>query len=225
MTADSIRDRWLRSLAESLSNGNPLPGFSEKQVDDILRYLDDHPTLGGTEVESVIRGSLAPIWIRGGPTLREARRELRSELDSGTRCPCCGKWAKRYKRRLNGAVVRSLAWLVLASDDESRSDPEGWVDVPKYGPRWMMRGNPHPKLALWGFAERRPVDEDAPTRSSGVWRPTPKGRRFVAGQIHAPAFVYEYLSEVESVSEERVAFRDVLDVPFDYPSLMAGPSR
>lgn len=220
--SDPIRDRWLRDLAESTRAGVPLPRFSDEQVDRLLAYLDEHPTLRGTETDSTIRAALVPRWIRGGPTLREARRDLRAELETGTRCPCCGKWAKRYKRRLYGAVVRSLGWLVLASADPEKSDEAGWVDVPTHGPRWMMRGNPHPKLALWGFAERRPVDDESPTRSSGVWRPTDRGRRFVSGETDAPAFVYEYLSEVESVSAERVRFLQVLDVPFDYQSIMEG---
>lgn len=220
MSVDANRDRWLERLAESLRLGGRLPNFSDEQVDRIFAYLDEHPTLGGTETESVIRSALSPVWIRGGPSLREARRDLRAGLDAGSRCPCCGKFAKRYKRRLGGAIARSLAWLVLASDCEDGGDVDGWVDVPATGPRWVVRGQPHPKLVLWGFAERREVDDDSPTKSSGRWRPTERGREFVAGRIDAPAFVFEYLSEVESISAERVRFEEVLDVPFDYRSLM-----
>jgi len=218
---DPIRDRWLRGLAERLRAGAAPPRFSDQQIDRLFEYLDQHPLLRGTEDESTIRSALAPLWLRGGPSLRKARRDLRAGLDAGSRCPCCDKFAKRYKRRLGGAIARSLAWLVLASDRSIRAgDGDGWVDVPETGPRWVVRGQPHPKLALWRFAERREVEDDSPTRSSGRWRPTALGRSFVRGEIDAPAWVFEYLSEVESVSSERVRFEEVLDVAFDYRALM-----
>lgn len=219
MTTSEERDRWLRGLALDLANGHNPPNFSGEQVDRIFEYLDEHPAFDG-EAESQIRAALTPAWLRGGPSLRQARRALRSGLEAGTRCPCCDKFAKRYKRRLGGAIVRSLAWLVLASDKLSKADEHGWVDVPRIGPRWIVRGQPHPKLVLWGFAERREVEDDSSKKCSGMWRPTDLGRRFVEGRTDAPAWVFEYLSEVESISAERVGFRDVLDVPFDYRALM-----
>lgn len=222
MSAEPNRDRWLIGLAARLAAGESPPAFAGEQVDRILAYLDAHQSFDA-EAESRIRAALTPAWLRAGPSLREARRDLRTSLDEGIRCPCCDKFAKRYKRRLNGAVVRSLAWLVLASDDPRIAEAGGWVDVPKHGPRWMMRGNPHPKLALWGFAERRPIDDESSSRSSGVWRPTSLGRAFVDGSIDAPAHLYEYLSEVQAFAEQRVRFSEVLDVAFDYRALMDEP--
>ncbi len=222
MTRDPQRDQWLTLLADRLAEGGlgALPRFAGEQVDAVVGYLDgDHGV--PAEAASRIRSALAPLWLRGGPTLREARRDLRAGIDEGQRCPCCSKWVKRYRRRLNGAVVRSLAWLVLASD---RSTEEGWVDVPREGPRWLIRGNPHPKLRLWGFAERREVEEGSGVRCSGLWRPTDRGRRFVDGLVDAPESVFELLSEVDAVSPERVWFRDVLDVAFDYDALMGWSS-
>lgn len=218
----SEQDRWLRGLAERLAADGAVavPRFSVEQVDRVFAHLDSGDSvLTDSEIE-VIRTHLTPLWLSGGPSLREAKRDLRADLDAGTHCPCCSKWVKRYRRRLNGAVVRSLAWLVLASEDPSIADPDGWIDVPRFGPRWMLRGNPHPKLRLWRFAERKAVDDQSSVRCSGVWRPTDLGRRFARGEVDAPDSVFEYLSEVDSVSPERVRFAEVMDVEFDYRALM-----
>ena len=219
---DDRRDRWLLGLASRLQAEGvaALPTMTAEQVEAVFEYLDSHEAFP-SEPEGVLRHHLTPAWLTGGPTLREAHRDMRAGLDAGTRCPCCSKWVKRYRRRLNGSVVRSLAWLVLASDRPGVGGPDGWVDVPKHAPRWMVRGNPHPKLRLWGFAERRPVEEGSSVRSSGMWRPTALGRRFVAGSTDAPESVFEYQSDVDAVSAERVRFDQVLDVAFDYTELMA----
>ena len=47
--------------------------------------------------------------------MRQAVERLRAEvqagLDDGTICPCCDKYVRRYRRKLNASMARSLIWL------------------------------------------------------------------------------------------------------------------
>lgn len=216
----STQREWLITLSQKIAidGKEACPNLTEDQVDSILVWLDTY-SLPGFAADR-IRHAIAPQWVRGGTSLREAQRDMIGRLDEGTVCPCCNRTVKRYKRRLNGGMVRSLAWLVIASNRGLR-DADGYIDIPNNAPRWLVRARQYPKLTLWGFAERRRAGTSDGPRSTGMWRPTDAGIRFAASQTSAPQYVYEYQSEVSAISPERVRFHDVLDVGFDWDELMS----
>jgi len=154
-------------------------------------------------------------------TLAAARRRLMELLDDGSWCPCCGQWAKRYRRALNSTMVRSLIWLVEESRREVEEGEPGWVDVPAVAPRWVTTTNQHATLRWWGLAERLPSGTPA-KKHSGVWRPTELGRRFVYEDALVPSHILHYNNEVhEDPSASRVEVRDALLVGgFDYEETM-----
>lgn len=162
-------------------------------------------------------------WLRRGPSLREAARNLWAAADEGAHCPLCKKWVRRYWHRLNASMARGLAWLALAARRPEVADPEGWVHVPTHGPRWLVRTNQHASLRLWGLAERRAPDEGARVKCSGWWRPTARGFAFVDGIEEVEDRVLTYNGEVVARGVETLRFVDVLDVAFDYAELMGTP--
>ena len=128
-------------------------------------------------------------------SLKEAREWLRyrATQGSGTKCPCCGAATQFYAQRINKTMAIALGWLVQKSTDEDESAFR-WVNVPKEGPRWLLRSNQLATLRHWGLLERLPKSEGAKTKHSGIWRPTDRGYRWVKGEISIQKFVVIYRS-------------------------------
>jgi hypothetical protein len=142
-------------------------------------------------------------------TLQEAREHLYSNLEDGLHCPCCGQYAKRYKRNINSQMAQWLIWLVQQSRDDA------WVDVKEAD----LRGGDYAKLQHWNLVERR-VNEDPEKRTSGLWRPTPKGVQFAKGEISLPQYVLLYNNEVLGHTGNLIGIRAALGTKFDYDELM-----
>ena len=59
-------------------------------------------------------------------TLEQAKDWLRERINDGARCPCCEQYARAYKRKLSGGMVRTLIALYHWSRDMDK--PE-WCHV------------------------------------------------------------------------------------------------
>ncbi len=141
-------------------------------------------------------------------TLSEARDHLHDNLEDGVHCPCCGQFAKRYKRNINSQMAQWLIWLVKNSKDDT------WVDVKESD----LRGGDYAKLKHWNLVERR-INEDPEKRTSGLWRPTPKGVSFAKGNISLPQYVFLYNNEVLGHTGTLIGIRAALGTKFDYDKL------
>lgn len=129
--------------------------------------------------------------------------------DDGGCCPVCGRWGKVYRYRLTQSLAAALRWIA------DHGNAEGWADVQKGGPRWMLRSKTYPLLAHWGLVESREF-------GSGIWRVTASGARFLAGTETAPRAVFVYDNRIMDVEDERVTFRGCFGVKFDFDALMGG---
>lgn len=147
-------------------------------------------------------------------TLKSSWRET-IEHDGG-HCPVCDRWGRIYGRNINETMARSLLWLVNAERDS-----DGWVDVPKTAPRWLVRSNQLPTLKWWGLVERRGNTEESPNKFSGMWRPTELGCKFAAGQAQVPRKVFTYNNNVEGFGEEKIFIRECMGEIFDYQEVMS----
>jgi hypothetical protein len=151
-----------------------------------------------------------------GQYLSQLKTNWRATIEGdGGNCPCCGKWGKVSPQGMNETRALALLWLSRAP-----SDVDGWVDVPKTGPRWLMRGKTHTTLQHWGFVESSGHAEDS-KKSDGAWRVTPKGLHFICGTITVPRKAYIYKNVVEGWSDECVSFRECFGRHFDYAEVMA----
>lgn len=149
-------------------------------------------------------------------SVEEARAMVRAGLDEGVTCPCCGKYARRYSRKFNKSMARSLLWLAHTYVHREVRD---WVDVPNLAPRWLVRTNQLATVRWWGLVERRPTDATDSTKHSGLWRPTKAGLRFAHKQATIPSRAITYNGRVEELVGDPMTLADVLGVNFNYASL------
>mgnify|MGYP003108747720 FL=1 len=142
-----------------------------------------------------------------------AREELFDKLDQGVTCPCCGQFAKRYKRKLNSSMAAALCWMWAHARD-------AWIEVPLVAPSWVLKAREYPKLAWWGLIEEKPRQEGSKARTSGVWRVTPLGAEFVRGCSDVAMYAFVYNGEVQDFTDRTTDIRHALGDRFDYAELM-----
>jgi hypothetical protein len=154
-------------------------------------------------------------------TLADAKRELFNAMDDGTRCPCCDKYVRRYRRKFNSSMARALIWL--HKESEKRTNPQdlypAWVDVPALAPRWLVRTNQLPTVRWWGMIERHPMTK-SDKKHSGLWRPTRLGGQFVVLGVRVPSTVVTYNGEPAGFEGDPTTIRESLGTKFDYAELM-----
>ena len=152
-------------------------------------------------------------------SLKEIREYIKGNVDDGIRCPCCGKYVRRYKRRFNSTMAKSLIWLVQQSKNNQ------WIDVPNFGPDWLIRSNQLPTTRWWGLIERPREDEDQKVlekdlKHSGSWRPTKKGIAFAYNRISIPNTAVTYDGTVEALTGKDIKIEDTVGVNFSYSEIM-----
>ena len=150
-------------------------------------------------------------------TINEAQNFLKKHMDEGAECPCCSQFVKMYKRKLNSGMAHSLLRLVKLYHEDDR-----YYHVSEIGDRFdpsrPLSGD-FAKLEHWGLIEQLPNTDDA-KRTSGKWRPTKEGIRFVYNEITVPTYCYLFDGEDFGFSDERCTMIDALNNKFDYSELM-----
>ena len=147
-----------------------------------------------------------------GETLDEAKLRLQAGLDEGMTCPCCGQFAKRYRRKFNSGEARSLIniykrgyWSML-----------DWVYIPSLSAKSREEG----KIAYWGLLQES-EDEREDGGRAGWWRVTPKGENFIINGLRIPKYVIVYNAACLGFdSNEMVTIKDCLGDKFDLRDLM-----
>lgn len=159
--------------------------------------------------------------MNAAETLEQAKARLQECLDDGAVCPCCGQYAKRYRRKLNSAMAHALVLFYRYVNAA-----EGYVHVPSI-PELRVAGRPGggdwAKLALWGLIEERTSDRTDGGPHAGWWRLTHAGVRFVLGQMRLPRYLFLYNGSVVGFdSSITVSVVDALGDHFSYRELMGG---
>ena len=87
-----------------------------------------------------------------------------------------------------------------------------------------FRGGDYGKAVFWGLAERRELtpEESAmeDTRTSGVWKPTGRGRAFAEGLLPVPKFVKLYLNQFLGYGTKLIKVTDAVHSVHSYNELM-----
>lgn len=150
--------------------------------------------------------------------LIQLRADLRRELEDGTTCPVCGQHAQIYRRKINSGMAKSLIAMYRTQDWL----PDGGTDFMHVPTVIGAQSREEGKLAYWHLVAEEAVQRPDGGRA-GYWRLTPRGRRFVEGQISVPKYAEIYNGKVVGMdSSEMVTIRDALGTKFDYSELMAG---
>lgn len=156
-----------------------------------------------------------------GPTLADAKEKTMRDArrSEGTRCPCCTKYVKVYRRKFNSGMARTMVYAYRHFRDHN-----DFIDIAHYMLKQLPNIVPsdYGKLCWWGLLERSPEEPDPKKKSSGMYRMTEKGRRFVEKQITIPSHAIEYRSQVEEFDGEQIDIVEALgeDNQFHYQELM-----
>ena len=148
-----------------------------------------------------------PLFV----TLHDARREFRDALtkeDDGTNCPCCDRFAKIYRRKINPGMARII--IVM------RQRLNEWFHV-KDLERFSRNVS---QLGWWGLVESRSKDEEEDKKCSGLWRLTHQGRLFADGITRVPKYAVIYSCEVLGFEGDTVSIEETLGDKFSYSKLM-----
>ena len=150
-------------------------------------------------------------------TLAEAKAKIAAEMDDGLSCPCCGRFVKRYRRRIYAAQARQLITLYRLGRRR------GW-DEYFHRNNIMTRelnNNDVVLLRYWELIQVRP-NEDPTKKDSGFYRITDLGRAFVELKHRVPKYLVMYNDAAEGFEGELVSIVDALGKKFDYRELMEG---
>lgn len=143
-------------------------------------------------------------------TLAAARADVLRERANGVTCPCCGQYAKVYRRRLNAGMVRSLLRMYAAGGTGR------YVHTPTL--LGGKRGE-EARLSYWGFT-RESVDPRADGGRRGWWRVTERGELFLNGDITVPSHALVYDGVCLQLTGDPISVRDAIGDGFDLRELL-----
>lgn len=155
-------------------------------------------------------------------TLEEAKEQLNNELEIGTICPCCGRFAKTYKRKITSAMAWGLILIYKHYRDNKFYDEflhiENFFKNIKNLPS-SIRGD-ITKLRHWGLIESLKEKRSDGNPQSGYYRITNLGIRFVRSEIKVKEHMLIYDDKVQSFIGKYVTITDCLGNKFNYDELV-----
>lgn len=134
----------------------------------------------------------------------ESKREFFEKLGlgEGMNCPCCGRFAKVYRRRLHHGIAHALINLY-------RKSPSGYLHFSDFCTTLM--GGDFTISRHWGLIEKK---------SSGFWRLTELGRSFVRDEAKVKKYVLLFDDQVAGFSGPDIGIHDCIGDRFNYIELL-----
>jgi len=133
-----------------------------------------------------------------------------------TDCPCCGRHAQMYARNLHHNAAKKLVQLYRFGGQFDYVHTSSLIDDGETG------AGDFSKAKYWKLIEEAENNWEH-KRTSGNWRLTDKGVRFVLGNETIPRQVMIFDDRVFGFSEDHVTIHDCLaSGGFDYNALMRG---
>lgn len=129
-------------------------------------------------------------------------------------CPCCGRYAKIYKRRLNSTMAKQLIrfyHLGAANEFVHTSKVVAGTGVGDFS-----------KMRIWGLLKPAKIKPKNGSNTSGKWKLTADGVAFVENRRPVRQYAHIYLDELIEFSGDAVSIIDCLKSKgFNYHELMA----
>jgi len=151
-------------------------------------------------------------------TVEEAKEILSDQLDKGTYCLVCGQHAQRYWRTICGYQAYLLIRLYKLTCQKRKI----WFHITDiYETKGGSYGS-FSKLKYWKLIEERPKHPKKDTRTSGYWKITDRGIRYVLGKIRLKKYTVTYNEKCERYDGEFVGIKESLGKKFSYAELMSG---
>jgi hypothetical protein len=154
-----------------------------------------------------------------GRILRDVKQYLQSRLPVGASCPCCGQFAKIYRRKFNSA----MATTIRECAENFAMNP-----IPFHAPTVLkLRGKGRDRdmafLEDWGLV-RAVEGKGIGGRTAGMYEVTQDGISFVANQKEVPRYLFFYNAGVIGKSKETIRFQDAKIDRFNVAEVMS-PAR
>ena len=131
-------------------------------------------------------------------------------------CPCCGRYAQVYSRRIHKTIAQKLVHLHRLGGAQAYVHTSNLVFAGEAGVGDFS------KAKYWGLIEEA-KNENIGKRNSGHWKLTQKGIDFVQGRITIPARAIVFDDRVLDFAGEQVSIRECIESSgFDYSELMEG---
>ena len=130
-------------------------------------------------------------------SLSEVWAWFRKRLDSGTKCPCCGRFAKNYRRTLTAKMAHGLTRI-------EETHPKGWFDAKSLFKRSSARDWSVTKH--WGLVKAKPG-------KAGIWKLTKLGRQFVRGKVEVHRRATVFNDKCLGLDGDMVTIQDVRAIP------------
>ncbi len=165
-------------------------------------------------------GTVQQVRASSGKSLAEAKREYfeGAETSEGTRCPCCERYGKVYRRKLNATMAAALVRLHALTHNKERE----WFDPKEF--TLPYEGGEYGKLQFWELVVTQP-STDPKRKGSSKWKITDKGKKFVRGELKVPAYAVVYDGELRRLEGPPLAIVVALGSVFSYAELMAHGGR
>ena len=128
-------------------------------------------------------------------------------------CPCCHRNAQIYRRNLHFTVAMQLIRLHVLSRPKF-----DYINAAELIYQGQHGTGDFSKAKYWGLIEHRPVEKDE--KSSGFWRLTNKGCRFVENKITIPHYALVFDDNVLGFEGGQIDIKTALATKFDYEKLM-----
>tara|TARA_R110002050_G_scaffold116946_2_gene233630 strand:+ start:9083 stop:9523 length:441 start_codon:yes stop_codon:yes gene_type:complete len=142
-------------------------------------------------------------------TIAEAKQHLRDSFKTGTVCPCCNKYVKAYKRKLNSGIARALIIMYRLGAHTGK-----YIHVQDEFAKLKLRAT----TMDYAYAEKWKLINDG--EDLGTWTLTNKGVSFVKKQSLLPDHCLVYNGNVYSWSTDLISITEALTESFDYDKMM-----
>jgi hypothetical protein len=154
-------------------------------------------------------------------TLAEAKAEFfEAARHQGSICPCCGRFGKVYKRKLHSGMAAVLV-LMYRFHNLGYTHIHTLINATTTpAVAAAIRGD-FAKLRYWSLIEEEHVESpNGEKKSSGRWRITGAGARFVEGSETVQKYVWLYKGKCLGFIGESVTIHGALGDRFKYSELM-----
>lgn len=149
-------------------------------------------------------------------TLPEMGDDFRTKLRDGFKgdCPCCGRWAQVYHRRIHSHIARVLIKFYRAGGAERflhYAEVVKAIRAGSFGDFGTAR--------YWGLIEGQASDDSAKS-SSGMWKLTQRGVDYIEGRLSVPEYAMVFDDTVLGFADKELDIRAALGDKFNYQELM-----
>lgn len=154
-------------------------------------------------------------------TVYEAKKWLNGMMNTGVTCPCCGQYAKMYRRKITSTMAKCLVMIHRFFQHNKVS----FIHVPNYLVKvkndGSVAGGDVAKLKHWGLLEPVVNERADGSKRAGFYRITQLGKDWADGKVEIPKYAYIYNQKLYKLSDEKVFIKDALGDRFDYRELMS----